>query len=272
MPIKTRYGADQLARVQARCALFTNRHAAITFGQAVSVIRDKQWNVCKRGRNSAEQTCKKHLTSRRTGQVGASYDVGDAHSKVVDNDSELIRINAIAASQYEIASHLGDIFGATTTHEVVCRDDRTRVVRYGKTNRWRAFESTRMHSESSTSSRISWAFVTCVRSAGDAGNLCSGAIAQVGVTFASELINRGFVQSMPFRLHVRSAFTADARSFLKTNAKPREVFHDALGRSLNDARRVDVFHAQDERSVRLHHACSTKYGRRSAAKMQIASG
>ena len=55
-----------------------------------------------RGGVAAEELGEQHLARRRSQQVGAAHDLGDAHGEVVDDHGELVGEGAVAPAEHEV--------------------------------------------------------------------------------------------------------------------------------------------------------------------------
>jgi hypothetical protein len=60
--------------------------------------------VQPRRRLAAEQLRQQRLARRRRQQIDAAHDLGDAHLEIVDDDRELIGVDAVAALEDEVAT------------------------------------------------------------------------------------------------------------------------------------------------------------------------
>ena len=60
-----------------------------------------------------------------------------------------------------------------------------------------------------------------------------------------------FVDGKACRLHVRCAGASRARAFVAAEPEPLEIVEDALRRAGDDARRIEVLHADDECRARI---------------------
>jgi hypothetical protein len=65
---------------------------------------------------------------------------------------------------------------------------------------------------------------------------------------------------------------ADVRAFVPANAEPGEVIEDSLGGAGDDARRIEVLHAEDERSAGLDSRGCAEDGGGGAAEVEEARG
>ena len=93
---------EQRQRRADRLVTIGERRRAMALGQPRPVGAEYEWHVgVARGRQP-EQPCQQDLARRRVGQVGAADDLADALRRVVDDDRELIRRDAVGPADDEV--------------------------------------------------------------------------------------------------------------------------------------------------------------------------
>ena len=97
---------DNLTRVHTAFAQRGERERLVTFGKSLSVSGDHQWNVRPARLALSEQPVQEDLPRRRGEQVRSPQHLRDPHRAVVHHDRELVREDAVAAAEHEVADQL----------------------------------------------------------------------------------------------------------------------------------------------------------------------
>jgi hypothetical protein len=197
-------------------------------------------------RRAAQEAREEDLARRRGQKICAPHDVGDAHCEIVHGHRQLIREDAIAASQDEIPHVVRDVLLEAPHHGVV---DGDHARRHAQPNGRSPLERT-SRVPIAARPRIHDLF-SFVRRARDSRDLGARAVARVGEPPRCEVCQRRFVQRRALRLRVRCTRSAHVGSFVPREPHPAQIVQNGSAAPGHDAWRIEIFHAKEERAVCL---------------------
>lgn len=212
---------------------------AVPFGQAPAVGTDHQRHMGELGRREAEGLIQQQLPRRRGQQVVAANHASHAVVGVVDDDRELIGRRIVGLRHDKIAA---DFLTSECDGAAEAIGESRRLIDTESPREWPIAERCDVGG-TTVGAGAAVNRLGAVRSAGRSLDIRAAARARVHQFARSQFVKRGAVEIQALRLHERSGVPIEA--------KPAEVVERLIGGAGFDARRIDVFDAQDDTASAL---------------------
>src|SRR5262249_10543665 len=212
-----RHLGDDATGTPAGRAVIAQRNAPSALREARAVRREDERSVRVAGRPTAEELGEEDLTRRRAEQVRAAHHLADPHREVVDDDGELIRVDAVAAIQDEVADAPVDVLPDRTLEPI---DELDAALRHREAQRRRSPPRPLREAEAPAEPGIAGAFLRGVRRARDAGDLGARTITKIKPTLLAEEAKSALVERRPLGLPVGTVDSLAAGTLVPVETEP----------------------------------------------------
>ncbi len=243
----------------------------VPFAELFVVVAHDQRHMRETRRFPAQRFVDHELARRVGDMVFPAQHVRDLHQVVVDDDREVIRRDAVAFDDDEIARVFGGKRNFAFDHIV---EGVGLVLRHAETHaRHAAFGFERLallRRQIAVSARITRRLAGVRLLFAFFFQFFFGAVAQVSQPFVEQFLPVDFINIETFGLAVRSVFSADIDAFVPIDAQPFHVFQLAFFAAGHVAFHVGILDANDEFAPLIASEQIIEQRRSGVADMQMA--